>query len=134
VSGGPPAYLGQPPSNGGRGLAIAAIVMAGLALVGVLGVGVFSAGSMLAGQGFMGGYILEGDIVPVTGTTSGVALQNEITKITREDGYGITAVECPQTEVAQGVVVVCRGEADGFAWTGIVTFADDAGNFVLEQY
>jgi hypothetical protein len=115
-----------------NGLAVAAVVMAALSLLGVLGLG---AAMLLGAPGIGPSWTLQGEVPPVNGGTSAVALERELRSLMEEDGSAVDEVRCPEsTPVAQGAVAVCHGSVDEWEWTGVVHFEDDTGTFTLLQF
>jgi hypothetical protein len=51
------------------------------------------------------------------------------------DDYGIDHdIQCPDTAtVTVSTVVVCRGDVDGYEWTGVVVLEDDEGSFAVVE-
>ena len=121
-----------PAPQGGKGLAITAIVLSGLALLGVLAMAVFLvAGPMMGG----GGYALTGEVTVVDKGASYSDLQDALVAAIEDDGGSVDEIVCPdRSQVGQGLVTVCHGSVDGFDWTGIVVFEDDEGSFVVTEY
>lgn len=117
------------------GWAIGAAVGAGIALVLCL-VLIVTGGTGLGSMPMEGDYYsetLRGEVVgvPDGSRLTGDRLEYVIGGLL--DEYGIDHdVSCPDTAaVTTSTVVVCRGEVDGYDWTGVVVFEDSAGSFAV---
>ena len=120
-----------PAPKGGNGLAITAIVLSGLALLSVLAMAAF----IFFGSGGSGGWVLSGKVTVVDKGVADIALQDALTSAIEDDGGSVDHLECPlRSPAGQGLVTVCHGSVDGFDWTGVVVFEDDAGTFIVTEY
>ena len=121
-----------PAPKGGNGLAVTAIVMSALALLAVVAMAAFFfVGPVMSG----GGYVLTGEVTVVDKGASYSALQDSLVAAIEDDGGSVDEIVCPErSQVGQGLVTVCHGSVDGFDWTGIVVFEDDAGSFIVTEY
>ena len=136
---GQPAGMPQPmlppqgfasPARRGNGLAITAVVLSALALL----VAILTAGFVVAGSPGGPTPALSGRVTPVAKSAAGADLQTELRRVITGDGGSVDAITCPdRSPVGQGLVTVCKGSVDGFDWTGIVVFEDDAGTFVVNE-
>ncbi|HYN68338.1 MAG TPA: hypothetical protein VES93_15750 [Ornithinibacter sp.] len=62
----------------------------------------------------------------------GDLLEDAVVDLLRSVGSVDVGVTCPDTEaVTVSTAVVCTGDVDGSAWTGIVFFEDTQGTFVV---
>ena len=117
------------------GWAIGAAVGAGLALVLVLVLIVVQVGSAPYEEGDYYSETLRGQVVGLAGGSNlgGDRLEYVIGGLL--DEYEIEhELECPDAEaVTVSTVVVCRGEVDGYEWTGVVVFEDEAGSFAVVE-
>jgi hypothetical protein len=121
-----------PAPQGGKGLAIAAIVLSALALLGVLAMAAFFFLGPFAGGSH---YVLYGEVGATSGTVSDAVLRDAITAALEDEGSTADELTCPaESKVGQGLVTVCHGSVDGFDWTGIVVFEDADGTFVVTEY
>jgi hypothetical protein len=112
-------------------LAITAVVLSALALLVAVGIGAFIAVGVAAGPGPSA---LTGRVTPVDKGVAGAELQGELSTIITNDGGSVDTITCPErSQVAQGLVTVCKGSVDGGDWTGVVVFEDDGGTFVLDE-
>ena len=114
-----------------NGLAITAIVLSGLALLSVLAMAVF----LFLGPGGSGSWVLSGQVTPVDKGVTGPTLEEALGRAIADDGGSVDELECPvRSQVGQGLVTVCHGSVDGWDWTGVVVFEDDAGSFIVTEY
>lgn len=114
-----------------NGLAITAIVLSGLALLSVLAMAAF----LFFGPGGSGTWVLSGQVTPIDKGVTDVALQEALGRVIEDDGGSVDELECPvRSQVGQGLVTVCHGSVDGWDWTGVVVFEDDAGAFIVAEY
>lgn len=100
-------------------------------------VGMFVA-LVVAGSGVADDYSYEALRGQVTGMSDGGALPGarlEDVLVGALDDFGVEAgITCPDTaSVTVSTVVVCTGEVDGFAWTGVVVFEDEGGSFAVAE-
>jgi hypothetical protein len=97
-------------------------------------------GALLAAGGSSAddyGYDYEPLRSEVSGLADGTALGGDrleyaVVDLLRSVGSEDVEVTCPDTEaVTVSTAVVCTGDVDGSAWTGIVFFEDTRGTFVV---
>ena len=120
-----------PAPKQGNGLAVTAIVLSGLALVSVLAMAAF----IFLAPGGSGGWVLSGEVTPIDNGVTDVALRDSLVSLIEDDGGSVDEIECPpRSQVGQGLVTVCHGSVDGWAWTGVVVFEDDDGTFIVTEY
>ena len=63
---------------------------------------------------------------------AGDTLEGPLAALLREVGSSDVSISCPDVaEVRVSTSVVCTGDVDGSAWTGIVFFEDAEGTFVV---
>jgi hypothetical protein len=66
------------------------------------------------------------------GALAGDTLEGPLGALLREVGSSDVSISCPDVaQVRVSTSVVCTGDVDGSAWTGIVFFEDDGGTFVV---
>ncbi|HEV7147417.1 MAG TPA: DUF4333 domain-containing protein, partial [Pedococcus sp.] len=124
----PQGYL--PPSRRGNGLAITAVVLSAVALLVAIVTAVFVVAGISGGPS----PALSGRVTPTGTSVAGSDLQTELKRVITDDGGSVDTITCPdRSQVGQGLVTVCKGSVDGFDWTGIVVFEDDAGTFVINE-
>jgi hypothetical protein len=130
-----PPLQPAPSRQGGRRLAITAVVLSALALLGVLVVAVWvlvatSPADDNTGTGPLTGQLTASpDGGRVTGDTLARAVSDRIT----QDGGEVSRMDCPETlKAGQGVVTVCHGVISSSDWAVIVYFEDKDGHFTLE--
>jgi len=119
---------------GGRGLALAGVVLGGLALFGVLLLGIaFAAFVGLGGPGGSGYGPTQGTVAPSAGRSlDGPVLAAELERQVSDEGGDPDGITCPATaEVAQDVTTVCHGQVDGDEWAFVVFFEDATGRYTL---
>lgn len=119
------------------GWAIGAAVASGLALVVAVVAFVVAVGS---GPAMGGGGLIEplrGQVVglPDGAALSGDRLERVLVDLEREWGAEDVRITCPETaSVRVSTVIVCRGDIDGYEWTGAVLFEDSVGSFVVAEF
>ena len=65
---------------------------------------------------------------------SGDRLEHPLVDLLREQGADSVELSCPDTaSVTVSTTVVCAGDIDGSAWTGVVFFEDTKGTFVVVE-
>jgi hypothetical protein len=121
------------PAGPGRGLAVAAVVLAGLALLVALLALAVGGVAALAGDSSGGYGQLRGTITPAKGgALTGSALAKEVATKVSEDGGEPEGITCPATaKVAQDVTTVCHGSDYGENSTFVVFFEDGKGAYTL---
>lgn len=114
-----------------NGLAITAMVLSGLALLSVLAMAAF----LFLGPGGSGSWVLSGTVTPIDKGVTDLPLEEALGQVIEDDGGSVDELECPaRSQVGQGLVTVCHGSVDGWDWTGVVVFEDDAGSFIVTEY
>ncbi len=130
-----PPLQPAPSAQGGRGLAITAVVLSALALLGVLATAVW----VLAVTGPTDDNTSTGPLTgqlsasPGGGRVTGDTLARTVGDRITQDGGEVSRMDCPDTPKAgQGVVTVCHGVISSSDWAVIVYFEDEDGHFTLE--